>query len=121
MNNVGGYVNIMRKQGQARSSINPNSEMSMVKLELIEHYKNNPQIAWSLINDIEKDLSVSLSEGQRMHYDAAVIAVRGYNTPQINTLSKSIPSQYNELDILKKSGWQELNKPKESILLHEKI
>lgn len=122
MSNVNNYVNIMRKQGAAQASINPNSEMSMLKRELIEHYKGNPLKAWALINGIESNSFANISAEQRLHYEAAVIAVRGYN----NTIAKpkadfTPPSQVNELDTLKKAGWEELNKPKESVLLHEKI
>ena len=122
MSSVNNYVNLMRKQGQLRVSTNPNSEMSMLKQELVEHYKSNPLKAWALINGIESNNFANISNEQRVHYDAAVIAMRGY--PAQTNEPKSMltpPSQASELDKLKQAGWQELNKPKQNVLLHEKI
>jgi hypothetical protein len=122
MSGVNNYVNIMRKQGQMRASANPNSEMSMLKQELIEHYKTNTVKAWALINGIESNSFSNISAEQRLHYDAAVIAVRGYSNANNEPKSSfNPPVQVNELDILKQSGWQVLDKSKESVLLHEKI
>lgn len=120
MSNVNSYVNVMRKQGQMRATVNPNSEMSMLKQELIEHYKHNKAKAQALIDGIENNNFVNVSPEQRMHYDAAVIAVRGYNSV-IPQPSLPVPRQVNELDTLKKAGWEELNKSKAAILLHERM
>lgn len=117
MSSVNNYVNIMRRQGTMRASVNPNSEMSMLKQELVQHYKGNPTKAWALINGIEGNAYASVSPEQKMHYDAAVIAMRGYNTPTAQPAVPSVPSQINELQMLKNAGWEELNKPKEKILL----
>ena len=118
MSSVNNYVNIMRRQGTMRASVNPNSEMSMLKQELIQHYKGNPPKAWALINGIEGNAYTNVSAEQRMHYDAAVIAMRGYNTPNTTqTTTPNVPSQINELQMLKSAGWEELNKPKEQVLL----
>lgn len=110
MSNVLGYVNVMRKAGAMMANTNPNSEMSMLKNELIEHYKTNSLKAWALINGIESGSMANISEGQRMHYDAAVIAVRGYNNKQpINTAQFNQPTQINELNKLKQAGWKPLH------------
>lgn len=120
MSNVNNYVNLMRQQNTMRVSANPNSEMSMLKQELIEHYKGNPHKAWALINGIESGDFAKISNEQRIHYDAAVIAVRGYSTPKVEPKSMfTPPSQASELDKLKRAGWQELNKPAEPTLLKE--
>lgn len=103
----------MRKTNALRVNVNPNSEMSMLKQELVEHYKSNPLKAWALINGVESGDNTNLSEGQRLHYDAAVLAVRGYtNKDSVNTVNKSVftqPNQESEMDKLKRSGWQPLN------------
>ena len=110
--NVGQYVNVMRKSSALRVNTNPNSEMSMLKQELIEHYKTNPLKAWALINGVEGGNMENISEGQRLHYDAAVIAVRGYanNTPTSKSAFDQ-PNKENELDKLKRAGWQPLSNP----------
>ena len=102
----------MRKSSALRVNTNPNSEMSMLKQELIEHYKTNPLKAWALINGVEGGNMENISEGQRLHYDAAVIAVRGYtnNTP-ISKPAFDQPNKENELDKLKRAGWQPLSNP----------
>ncbi len=122
MSDVNGYLNLMRRQGATRASVNPNSEMSMLKMELIEHYKRNPERANALISGIESNSFANISAEQRMHYDAAVIAIRGYNNviKEPTTLFNP-PDQVNELEKLKQSGWEPLNNLKKPILLHEKI
>jgi len=122
MNNVNNYVNLMRKQGQMRVTANPNSEMSMLKQELIEHYKGNPLKAWALINGIENNNFANVSAEQKLHYDAAVMAVRGY--PKIDQVPPKIAvttliTQKEELKQLEQSGWTPLNKAAQ--LLNEKI
>jgi hypothetical protein len=119
MSNVNNYVNLMRRQGTMRASVNPNSEMSMLKQELVEHYKGNPHRAWALINGIETGDFANISAEQRLHYDAAVIAVRGHSAPKAEpkqSMPFLPPTQATELEKLKQSGWQELNK---SVLLNE--
>ncbi len=91
MSNVNNYVNLMRRQGTMRASVNPNSEMSMLKQELVEHYKGNPHRAWALINGIEAGDFANVSAEQRLHYDAAVIAVRGHSVPKAEP-KQSMPS-----------------------------
>ena len=112
MSNVNSYVNVMRKAGAMRVNSNPNSEMSMLKGELVEHYKSNPLKAWALINDIESNISQNVSEGQRLHYDAAVIAVRGYSSAiKAEPKASFVPqTQISELDKLQQAGWSPLNK-----------
>ena len=117
MSSVNNYVNIMRRQGTMRASVNPNSEMSMLKQELIQHYKSNSAKAWALINGVEGNAYSNISAEQRLHYEAAVIAMRGYTTPAPIQPPTSVPSQINELQMLKSAGWEELNKPKEQVLL----
>jgi hypothetical protein len=112
----------MRRQGTMRTAVNPNREMSMLKQELIEHYKGNPAKAWALINGIESNNFANISNEQRVHYDAAVIAMRGYPTQTNEPKSMfTPPSQASEMDKLRQAGWQEFNKPKQNVLLHEKI
>lgn len=111
--NVGQYVNVMRKSSALRVNTNPNSEMSMLKQELVGHYKSNPDKAWALINGMESGDMTNISEGQRLHYDAAVIAVRGYTNNTVPSAAMSTftqPNQQSELDKLKRAGWQPLNK-----------
>ena len=112
MSNVNNYVNVMRKAGTTRVNSNLNSEMSMLKRELIEHYKSNPLNAWALINSIESNISQNISEAQRIHYDAAVIAVRGCSSAtKTEPETVSVPqTQISELDKLQQAGWSVLNK-----------
>ncbi len=120
MSDVNGYLNLMRRQGTTRASVNPNSEMSMLKMELIEHYKRNLERANALISGIESNSFANISAEQRMHYDAAVIAVRGYSAVNKEpSVLFSPPTQVSELEKLKQSGWKPLNEVKEAKLLVE--
>lgn len=116
MNNVGQYVDIMKQTGIRSAENNPNSEMSMLKQELITHYKNNQLRAHAMINGVSS--TSILSAEQRLHYDAAYIAINGY--PKINTTNTPKPFEpKSELDKLKEVGWQELNKKTTPTLLNE--
>ena len=111
----------MRKQGNRVAEVNPNSEMSQLKRELIEHYKSNQAKAWNLVNGIESNSYSNVSPEQKMHYEAAVIAVRGYNAQPIQKTATPFtpPEQGNELEKLKRAGWQPLNGTKPAQLLSE--
>ena len=110
MGNVNDYVGIMRQTVASKGTINPNSETNVLKQELITHYKNNLHKAWSLINGIETGNNNSISAEQRLHYDAAVIAARGYSTPASNIKSGVDISntKQKELNKLKAQGWKPL-------------
>jgi hypothetical protein len=108
MSNVNQYVNVMQRSGIKMAVANPNSEMSHLSSELIEHYKNNRHIAVKLIDDIEKE-NTSVTGALKLHYDAAVVAVRGrqvYNAPLplSNPVPKE-PTQADELTKLASAGW----------------
>lgn len=117
--NVNNYVNVMRRQGQMRSAVDPNSESSLLKHELIQHYKANKEKALALIQGIEKGDFNNTSPEQQMHYNAAVIAIKGYANPvatpnkEFNPLNKD-----NELKQLKQAGWKPLTE-NNYVLLNE--
>ena len=121
MSSVNDYVNIMRVSGNKAADANPGSEMSQLKRELIEHYKGNPMRAWALVNGIEAGNYANVSAEQRIHYEAAVIAVRGYNAQPIQKTSTSPQPQEDELKKLERAGWKPLNASKPAQLLNEKI
>jgi len=82
MSNVNQYVNVMRQTGARVAAANPNSDTSGLQRELIEHYKINKAKAEQLIKNVEASgTPVTSSPVHKMHYEAAVIAIRGYNTP----------------------------------------
>lgn len=117
MSDVNNYVSLMRGQN---SGINPKSTTSLLKQELIGHYKNYPLKAWALINGIESNSFATISEEQRMHYDAAVIAVRGYSKPTPTPSNNFvITDKADELERLKRAGWEEVNKSGQTVLLNE--
>lgn len=119
MNEVNNYVNVMRKQGQMRAAINPNSDNSLLKHELIEHYKANKEKALALIQGIEKGDYTNITAEQRMHYDAAVIATRGYTNPVKEPNRTFTPAnKASELERLKQAGWKPLTES-DYILLNE--
>lgn len=123
MNEVNNYVNVLRQQGSTRVNSNPQSENSLLKTELAAHYKNNPLKAWALINGIESNNFTNVSAEQRLHYDAAVLAMRGYSnptpTPSANQ-SNAIPPKEKDMNLLKSQGWKPLNEVSEPVLLVEK-
>ena len=81
MSNVNQYVNVMRATG-IKANSNPNSETSQLKNELIEHYRFNKSKAEQLIKSVEVNgEQATHSPMHRLHYEAAVIAIRGYQQP----------------------------------------
>jgi len=82
MSGVNDYVNVMRQSATKTVSNNPNSETSQLKNELIEHYKHNKVKAEQLIKVVEASgQQTTHSPTHRLHYEAAVIAIRGYQQP----------------------------------------
>jgi len=121
MSSVSDYVGIMRQNGNKVADNNPNSELSQLKTELVAHYKSNPVKANELIKSVESGIAGTMTANMSMHYNAAVIAVRGYTPPAIsNRLGPDISNtKQNDLDKLKAQGWRPLNEVKEPILLVE--
>ena len=121
MSSVNDYVGVMRQSGNKTADSNPNSELSQLKRELITHYKSNPIKANELIRAVEGGTAGTMTANMSMHYNAAVVAVRGYTAPVVP--SKSGPdisnTKQNDLDKLKAQGWKPLNEVKEPILLVE--
>jgi len=118
MTAVNGYLNVMKQKGNAVTNANPNSEMSLLKRELIEHYKNNPLKAYATINAVSDN--TVMSDGQRAHYEAACIAVGKNNKPTVEfnfTPGYRPPSRESELNKLSQAGWKPLiNESKPQIL-----
>jgi len=117
MSNVNQYVNVMRATG-TKTNNSPNSESSQLKNELIEHYKLNKAKAEQLIKSVEvNDEQATHSPTHRLHYEAAVIAIRGYQQPNTTVPPNKIgaptdvfgapkvASRESELLNLKKAGW----------------
>jgi hypothetical protein len=116
MSNVNDYLKVMRKTGEKAAQTNPNSEFNQLKLELVEHYKTNKIKAEQLIKSVEIDNQSTQSAMHNLHYQAAVIAVRGY--PQVeaikpsNTFGPEPTNQVSELERLQQNGWAPLGAPK---------
>ena len=115
----------MKKTGAAVAASNPNSEFNHLKQELIEHYKINKAKAEQLIKTVEANGEPTThSPTHKMHYEAAVIAIRGYqqptNLPQANKIGAptdvfgaagKAPTLSNKEDTLKSlyaAGWKPL-------------
>lgn len=118
MNNVNQYVNIMRQSGIKTAEINPNSEMSQLKRELIEYYKGNKLKAYATINSMIT--MNNLSETQRAHYEAACLAT-GHPlvspTAEFNfNPSFKLPDKDTEMNKLSQAGWQPLHESKPQLL-----
>jgi len=118
MSNVNQYLNVMKQTGIKVAAANPNSEMSQLKRELIEHYKCNLLKAHATINSMTN--TINLSETQRAHYEAACIAVgkpltaptTEFNfTPQYNP-----PDKESDMNKLARAGWQPINESKPQLL-----
>ena len=78
MSDVNQYVNVMRTTGAKVAGSNPASEFNQLKLELIEHYKFNKARAEQLIKVVEASGEPqTTSPTHKLHYEAAVIAIRG--------------------------------------------
>lgn len=102
----------MRQSGVKTASANPNNEQNQLKQELIEHYKNNKARAEQLIKTVEANGEAATSSPiQRLHYEAAVVAIRGYQPLPTTTNSTNVPSvpqevnRETELNRLKQAGW----------------
>lgn len=119
MSNVNQYVNVMRATGTSTGS-NPNSEANQLKTELIEHYKFNKTKAEQLIKVVEASGDPqTTSPTHRIHYEAAVIAVRGYqpvSTVPPNKIgaptdifgASKLANKESELINLQRAGWMPL-------------
>ena len=121
MSNVNQYVNVMRATGAKAAGSNPTSEFSQLKLELIEHYKFNRTKAEQLIKVVEASGEPqTTSPTHRIHYEAAVIAIRGNAATPLMPVSKigaptdifGAPSHMSnreaELNKLRTAGWSAL-------------
>lgn len=120
MAGVNDYLNVMRSSGAKAAATNPKSDFNQLQRELIEHYKVNKTKAEALIKNVEASgTPVTGSPTHKMHYEAAVIAVRGYGSPnstlptsKVNTptdmFGKHVPvsSRENEISNLEKAGWK---------------
>jgi len=114
MSNVNDYLKVMRKTGEKAAQTNPNSEFNQLKLELIEHYKTNKAKAEQLIKSVEVDGQSTQSAMHNLHYQAAVIAVRGHSMPEAkptNMFGPPIDNQLSEMEKLKRAGWAPLGQP----------
>jgi len=107
MSNVLDYVKTLRKAGEKVTNTNPNSDTSLLKLELIEYYKNNITKAQELVKSIEENNTPMQSTNHSLHYNAAVIAIRGYSVPTLTKHSNTpvIVDTQTELEKLKSQGW----------------
>jgi len=120
MNNVNQYVNVLKKAGAKAAENNPNSDYSLLRQELVEHYKNNKTKAENLIKMVEANPDGTKTHEQKLHYEAAVIAIRGYQAlPAQSTVpTNKIGAPTNmfgapaatrdkssELENLKRAGW----------------
>ena len=118
MSNVNQYLNVMKQTGVKVAAANPNSEMSQLKRELIEHYKSNMLKAHATINSMLN--TSNLSETQRAHYEAACIAVnRPLTAPTTEfnfTPQHKLPSKENDMNKLMQAGWQPINESKPQLL-----
>jgi hypothetical protein len=120
MSNVNQYVNVMRATGAKAAGSNPTSEFSQLKLELIEHYKFNKTKAEQLIKVVEASGDPqTTSPTHRIHYEAAVIAVRDYqpvSTVPPNKIgaptdifgAPKLANKESELINLQRAGWMPL-------------
>jgi hypothetical protein len=108
---VGDYVKILASKSNNINSANVKGEFNMMRQMLVEYYTTNKDKAEQLIKLMEQDNSFTKTQTQNMHYQAAVIAVRGYPQPTTNTSTNTYtpPTQENELDKLKRAGWVPLN------------
>jgi len=116
MSDVNQYVNVMRQQGSQAAAVNPNSDTNQLQRELIEHYKNNKAKAQAILNGNPQ--KIFGSDVQRMHYQAADIAINGYPKPSINNSSiPSIANKESEMSKLNKAGWKPLSEKTETQIL----
>jgi len=91
MPGVNDYLNVMKSTGAKAAATNPKSEFNQMQRELIEHYKVNKSKAEVLIKNVEASgTPVTSSPTHKMHYEAAVIAIRGYNTPNSTVLPDKV-------------------------------
>jgi hypothetical protein len=122
MSNVNQYLNVMKQSGVKAAAVNPKSEFNQIQRELIEHYKVNKSKAEVLIKNVEASgTPITSSPTHKMHYEAAVIAIRGYG-PLNNTVppnkvdaptdvfGRHVPNgnRENELENLTRAGWKPL-------------
>jgi len=116
MSNVNDYLKVMRKSGERVAGTNPDSEMNELKRELIEYYKLNRAKAEELIKSVESNNNNTHSSMHNLHYQSAVIAIKGY--PQVeaikpsNTFGPEPTNQASELERLQQNGWAPLGAPK---------
>ncbi len=110
MSGVNDYVGIMRQNSSKVAGGNPNSETDQLKRELIAHYKSNPVKANELIKTVESGTSGNMTANMSLHYNAAVIAIKGYAPPvSSGKLGPDISNtKQNEVDKLKAQGWKPL-------------
>jgi len=120
MAGVNDYLNVMRNSGAKAAASNPKSDFNQLQRELIEHYKVNKAKAETLIKNVEASgTPITSSPTHKMHYEAAVIAIRGYGSPnstlptsKVNAptdmFGKHVPvsNRENELSNLEKAGWK---------------
>jgi len=89
MSNVNDYLKVMRQTGIKAAATNPNSETEQLKRELIEHYKTNKLKAEQLIKTVEASGEpVTNSPMHKLHYEAAVIAIKGNTATPIVPINK---------------------------------
>ena len=108
MSDVSQYVTALKEVGLKSAPAPSNGDDGRIRDELIAHYKDYPDKANELIKQVEEGKILD-SKGQTIHYQCAVIAVKGY-AKSVVPPTKIFAAETKETEIKKltASGWREL-------------